>query len=201
MARTVESTPDAGEMREAIQDLFYAANQCLTYHFWYMDVEPLIYKHTVGTNPNYVGAFMRNSIIEANLMFLRKTHEFFKKKGQEDKPDNLYAYLWKFRKVGDVFTPAIITELHKRVGHVTVREARNGKLTWLMYELTTDALPRWIEFFEYLATYYKGDEDAATLSAGAHRSLGMALTKVRRDVARERSKRAAKTSGRGDGGM
>ncbi len=38
-------------------------------------------------------------------------------------------------------------ELHKRVGHITVMQARHGAYEWPMEKMTLEALDQWISFF------------------------------------------------------
>jgi len=86
-------------------------------------------------------------------MFIRKTTEFFKPPIDGDKNDTLYA--WRClpeRRCVWVVDQADYNEMHKRVGHITVMEARYGKRRWPIGKMTLSALQQWIAFFRDLRT-------------------------------------------------
>src|SRR5437763_12246700 len=92
--------------------------------------------------------YFNNGIAESALLLIRKTTEFFKPKGDRDPPDTLYAYRYLDGWAGTWVIPKdIYIELHKRVGHITVREARYGKRVWQIVEYTAQAIDQWIDFF------------------------------------------------------
>src|SRR5205823_562230 len=63
-------------------------------------------------------------------------------------PDTLYAYRYLQSWPGTWVIPKeIYVELHKRVGHITVREARYGKRQWQIVDFTAQAIDQWIHFF------------------------------------------------------
>lgn len=193
MGNIQESCPSPLELTASLEDLFYVANQASLYHHWYQHVEPIIYQHPPTTHdPKYVAMFMRNGITEATLMYLRKSHEFFQAKRPNHKPDSLYAYLWSnYEANGQVFERAVYDELHKRVGHITVREARYGKLTWLLYEMLVDAQREWIRFFSFLAeTHYENDQRPRDYCSACALSLEGVLNSVIAAVTEERKARA-----------
>lgn len=177
--KQVESPPTPEELRRTVADCFYAAAQCATFYQWQrygrpsLSQDEFLVRHQIDT-------FLSNGITEATLMFFRKTHEFFRKPGSEDKPDTLHAYRWAgYQQLGPVFPQEAVTELHKRVGHITLREARYGKVEWEMYKMTIVAFGRWIDFFKFLSeTFYKADaemmkycESAATALEGVRRRV------------------------------
>jgi hypothetical protein len=86
-------------------------------------------------------------------MFIRKTTEFFKPPGNGDKNDTLYAwrYLPEWKCVW-VVDETDYNEMHKRVGHITVMEARCGKRGWPIGEMTLSSLHQWMAFFRDLRT-------------------------------------------------
>jgi hypothetical protein len=127
--------------------------------------------------------FMSNGIAEASLLFFRKTHEFFKISGMHDKPDTLYAYRWLgFPNCSDVYPTITVTELHKRVGHITVREARHGKVEWQVFPMAMVAFERWTQFFGFLSeTYYTGDQEMKDFCAQAKRGLEQVKQRMERE--------------------
>jgi len=155
-----EREPSTLELRAAVKDCFYAATQCATYHYWFLYARPLLEAND-ELKSSKMPLLMQNGIAEAVLLFFRKTHEFFKAQSPGDKPDTLYAYRWTgFAHCGDVYSATTVAELHKRVGHITVREARDGKFEWLLFQMAMAAFERWITFFGFLAdSYYASDPE------------------------------------------
>jgi len=66
-------------------------------------------------------SFIGNGVIEATLLFVRKSAEFFKPHKPSDKSDTIYSYRYRGYTAQEwIVSRAIIyTELHKRVGHGT----------------------------------------------------------------------------------
>lgn len=103
-----------------------------------------------------------NALTEANLMFVRKSAEFFKPAAPSDKPDTLYSYRYPGYTNQQWIVPAdTYEEFHKRVGHITVREARRGKVSWPIFEITMQARNQWVDFFTVLATSYAAEAPTA----------------------------------------
>lgn len=101
-----------------------------------------------------------NALTEANLMFVRKSAEFFKPAGPNDKPDTLYSYRYLGYTNQQWIVPSeTYEEFHKRVGHITVRETRHGKVSWPIFEITMQARNQWVDFFTVLATSYAADPE------------------------------------------
>ena len=147
-----ELPPAPEELEKALEDLFYAAHQCATWHFWFLLLGPTL-KKVQDSAVRGSGALVQNGVIEATLLFIRKSAEFFKPRDPNDKPDTIYSYRYAgyTRQEWIIpFDPTYI-ELHKRVGHITVRQARHGRVDWPIFPMTMQAMNKWVEFFETLA--------------------------------------------------
>ncbi len=179
-----EPEPTTAELRAAVKDCFYAATQCATYHYWFLYARPLL-ETNEDLQPLKLPQFMANGISEATLLFFRKTHEFFKTAEARDKPDTLYAYRWTgFPHCGEVYPAAAVIELHKRIGHVTVRETRRGKVEWQMFPMAMVAFERWTQFFGFLCdTYYDRDQEMKDYCAQAKRGLEQVKQRMEREKA------------------
>ena len=146
-----EPAPTSEELIGAIDDLFYAAHQSALYVYWKLVERPIttsLEQHGIPQARTY----FNNGIIESSLLLIRKTAEFFKPRSDRDRPDTLYAYRYLPRWTGTWIIPKdIYAELHKRVGHITIREARYGKQVWQIVDLTAQAVDQWIAFFSGVA--------------------------------------------------
>jgi hypothetical protein len=148
-----EQPPTPEELETALEDLFYAAHQCATWHFWYLLAGSEL-KDTPDTTIRSSATLIQNGVAEATLLFVRKTAEFFKPKEPNDKADTIYSYRYdEYARQEWIipFDPTYI-ELHKRVGHITIRQARYGRIEWPVFPMVIQAMNKWAEFFEALAT-------------------------------------------------
>jgi hypothetical protein len=153
-----ESEPNAVELKGSLEGLFYVAAQCGAYHYWVRQVKPQLGSEgeRYGFGPK---DFIGNSIIEATLLFIRKTNEFFKAPAKKHKPDTLYAYRFSNYCGGsEVLSAEEEAELHKRVGHITARGIRQGPKEWPIYDLVKRSLTHWQLFFEFLALRHFHDD-------------------------------------------
>jgi hypothetical protein len=95
--------------------------------------------------------YFNNGITESALLLIRKTTEFFKPKGDRDRADSLYAYRYLDDWAGTWVVPKeTYIELYKRIGHITIRDTRHGKLRWQIIDFTVKAVDQWIAFFSLL---------------------------------------------------
>jgi hypothetical protein len=156
--KPAEPPPTKEELIRALDDLFYAAHQSALYAYWKLVERPITDSLHVCGLPD-ARTYFDNGIIESSLLLIRKTTEFFKPKGDRDSPDTLYAYRYLEPWSGTwlVTKDDLYTELHKRVGHITIREARYGKQRWPVVQLTVRAVDQWISFFSELANSYVFD--------------------------------------------
>jgi hypothetical protein len=149
--KPTEPPPTKEELVRAIDDLFYAAHQSALFAYWKLVEQPITRSlHACGIPK--AQTYFTNGVIESSLLLIRKTTEFFKPKGEHDPPDTLYAYRYLDGWSGAwLIDKNDYTELHKRVGHITIREARHGKQAWPLVELTVRAVEQWVSFFSELA--------------------------------------------------
>jgi len=147
-----ESPPTPEELERALPDLFYAANQCAAFHFWYLMALPVL-KADRELADQHLDLMIQNGVVEATLLFVRKAAEFFKPSQPGDKPDSIYSYRYEGYIQQEWIVPFDPTyiELHKRVGHITVRQARYGQMEWPVFPMVQQALMKWTKFFNALA--------------------------------------------------
>jgi len=151
MNHVAEQSPTKEELACAIDDLFYAAHQSALFVYWNL-VENPIAKGLSESGISDAKTYFRNGIIESSLLVIRKTTEFFKPRQERDQPDTIFAYRYLPDWVGVwLVDQDYYTELHKRIGHITIREARYGKQKWPLAEFTLTALEEWIGFFSKLS--------------------------------------------------
>ncbi len=135
------------ELVRAIDDLFYAAHQSALFVYWKL-VERSVKSRLGASGISNAEPYFRNGMIESSLLLIRKTTEFFKPRHPRDQPDTIFAYLYLPDWKGVwLIEKEYYNELHKRIGHITIREARYGKQNWPIVEFTSIAIERWIGFF------------------------------------------------------
>jgi hypothetical protein len=179
--------PSAEELKKALPDLFYVASHCSTYHHAFALFYPR--EAVNGAAVEHVGELARvfNALTEANLMFIRKSAEFFKPHGKNDKPDTLYSYLYPgYARQGWIVPEDTYEEFHKRVGHITVREARHGKVSWPVFELAMQAMNQWTDFFEAMAVAYAADPETAKYCARCAEVMRKEATTVEQQALRSK---------------
>jgi hypothetical protein len=135
------------ELALSIGALFIAAHQSALFAYWSLIRQPLLRKFGELGIPEAEIHFS-TGILESSLILIRKTTEFFRAKSKNDKIDSLYAYQYLPDWCGScVVDDATYRELHKRIGHITVREVRHGQIEWQILPMTIGALNQWIDFF------------------------------------------------------
>jgi hypothetical protein len=162
-----ELPPTREELICAIEDLYYAAHQSALFAYWKLIERPMM-RSFENLGVPQAHNYFHNGIGESALLFIRKTTEFFKPKGRRDPPDTLYAYRYLDHWTGTWIIPEnVYIELHKRVGHITVREARYGKQVWQIIQFTVKAVDQWIAFFSSVgeSTLFKGNPPKGRLDA------------------------------------
>lgn len=142
------SPPTDQELADSIDQLFKVAHESAVFEFWSMVKGPILRRlkeWDIG-DAEYLFA---NAFHENSLLLIRKTAEFFKKRVKDDKNDTLYAYRYL---PNCSFDPVVeeneYKELHKRVGHITIREIRYGSRAWEIQSLTIQSIKTWLDFFE-----------------------------------------------------
>jgi len=186
--QTIPAPPTNEELKRALPDLFYVATHCTAYHRAFASIYPDA--AATGAEVRHNGELQRtfNAITEANLMFIRKSAEFFKPKTKGDKPDSLYSYLYpEYSQQGWIVPEETYEEFHKRVGHITVAEARHGKITWPIFELSMQALSKWTDFFAAMAKAYKTDAETARQCTEYANVIRREATDVEKEAERARN--------------
>jgi hypothetical protein len=182
-SKTNPEPPTNEELKRALPDLFYVASHCTAYHRAFASVYPEA--AATGAEVKHEGERQRffNAITEANLMFIRKSAEFFKPRTRGDKPDSLYSYLYPhYTDQGWIVPEETYEEFHKRVGHITVAEARHGKVSWPIFELSMMALSKWADFFAAMSKAYQADAETAKLCAYYAEIVRKEATNLDREV-------------------
>lgn len=167
MKKSKESPPTNEELSCSIDTLFVAAYQSALFAYWKLVHKPLLKKFGELGIPE-AGHYFENGIRESSLIFIRKTTEFFRPKGSNDKSDSLYAYLYLPYQDGTwVVEKEIYEELHKRIGHLTVREVRNGQKEWSILSMTIKAINQWTLFFRDVgeSPVFQGEPPTAKLQS------------------------------------
>jgi hypothetical protein len=85
-------------------------------------------------------------------LFLRKLNEFFKHLPAKEDDDLRAEYYFGFKSPGPFLDASEVKQINKGVGHITLKEAREGKKDWT--ELVKGSVPvaidRSLEFFRFL---------------------------------------------------
>src|SRR4051812_32936692 len=89
-ATTPPPTPE--ELKQALSALFNVAAHCSAYHRAFAFFYPV--QAFTGERVDHEGEMQRvfNALSEATLIFIRKSAEFFKPRGQYDRADTLHSY-------------------------------------------------------------------------------------------------------------
>src|SRR5882724_8842156 len=123
MPRNSDLPPTKNELKKAVPDLLYTASQAAS--FGYL------------------------KLIEREHFLILKA----KFPDGNDANDTLFAYRYLPEWKGSwVVGEHLYSEMHKRLGHITVMEARHGKLDWPLEKMTFSALDYWKAFFHDLRT-------------------------------------------------
>lgn len=188
-----EPLPTAAELNAALPDLFYVATHCATYHFAFSAIFPDPAAFGKEARPNGKSQMILNAVTEATLMFVRKSAEFFKPSEANDKPDTIYSYRYQAYAQQEWIVPReTYLEFHKRVGHITIREARYGKVEWPVFPLALQAMRKWTDFFATIGpSLAQNDQRAGELCAQYVTALSVLVEKMERDVALGESRKGA----------
>jgi hypothetical protein len=177
-----DAPPTDEELELALPDLFYSATQCVMYHFWFLGALPVLRSQQETRD---LDTLIGNGVTEATLLFVRKSVEFFKPLGTRDQDDTIYSYRYHGYAEQEWILPkdTIYLELHKRVGHVTIRETRYGKMTWEIFSMVIISMKKWARFFELLAGIPSSiNADRLRQCSQYHKALTSLITRMERDV-------------------
>ena len=143
-----EHPPTNQELADSIEQLFETAHGSAIFEYWSMVNRPLL-RELKANNIEDAGDLFSKALHENSLLLIRKTAEFFKEKKKDDKNDTLYAYRYLSNwKSNPVVSKNEYRELHKRVGHITIRETRYGQLPWQIQSMIIQSIKAWLDFFE-----------------------------------------------------
>jgi hypothetical protein len=150
MANPPRVPPSQAELDKSVEDIIYVMDQCSTYFVWWVHIKPMLSQHP---QPRYV-RIIQNGVIESTLLFIRKLNEFFKERPKVDeKDDDLRAYDFPgFKEVGTFLRPDDYEQLHKRVGHMTLQQVREGKVAWEIDDGVKLAFAKSELFLEFLVS-------------------------------------------------
>jgi hypothetical protein len=165
MPRSCDPPPTRDELKKAVPDLFYAAAQAASFGYFTLFERGQNF-YALQTKIPKADRILNNVSLESSLLFIRKTTEFFKRQSPKDANDTLFAYRYLPKWQGSwVVDKDLYRQMHKRVGHITVMEARYGKVGWPIAEMTFSALDQWKAFFRDLRTspIYEGSPPDAEL--------------------------------------
>lgn len=191
-----EPPPTADELKRALPELFALAAQCSTYHMAFSLLYPR--ESLTGAQVTHQGVLLQmfNAISEANLMCIRKSAEFFKPRASSDRTDTLHSYQYPgYTNQVWIVPRETYLEFHKRVGHLTLQEVRNGKVSWPVFELSMQALNQWTDFFTVMTTSYSAEPETGAYCSRCAKALGSHAEKVEREALQARANAAAAASG------
>ena len=147
-------TPTPDELEKAIEDIGYAILQaCVAHEIYHIEIVPVLRRNGISEESITI---INNASVESQLLFLRKLNEFFKPlPGNGEKPlkddDLRAAHYFGFESSGPFLSDEDEAELHKRVGHITLKEVREQKKDWtkLIRGSVPVAIDRSLEFFRF----------------------------------------------------
>jgi len=151
------------QLEAAANEVFYLAQEMFAYYSWMTRIEPRLADLSTPLHKIIV----RNSVVEAQLMFYRKLNEFFRRPNPRF-PDDLKSELFGFAATGGFMSDADIEELHKRIAHPTTQQAVFGPASYEIYDASHAALDHVIPFFTYLSVHFHapGSSESRSLLGG-----------------------------------
>jgi hypothetical protein len=155
-------TPTTDELKRGLSTVYDEIGALYTWYIWW------VYARTILEDDDFVGktsghyVILNNAALHSSVMATRKLAEFFKVRPKnQEKDDDLRAYDFPgFDGLGDIMREDL-TEIHKRVAHMTYREIEAGPASYqLKIAVEELLLPRCLIFLEYLEhTFFADDED------------------------------------------
>jgi len=134
-------------------------------------------------NREIVIALHKNTVVEGTLLSIRKINDFFRPPEESnEKEDDVFSYDFHgFKGVGKFLDLDDFSELHKRVGHITLREIRHGKVSWEMHHAVVAAATKYIEFTKFLQSeFFATDEGRKQKAADSERIILSFLSAMER---------------------
>ncbi len=147
MAKHPRNIPTQNELDSSVTDILYVMIQCSAYFSWHVHIKPKLNQ----PDPALV-KIVQNSVIDGSLLSIRKLNEFFKTRPKVDeKDDDLRAYdFLNFNNVGEFLNSKSKEEINKRIGHLTLKEAREGTGLWEIHKAVKLALSKSFSFLDFL---------------------------------------------------
>lgn len=156
-------TPTRDELKRSLSTVYEEIGALYTWYIWW------VYARTVLEDDEFVGkasghyVILNNAALHSSVLATRKLAEFFKVRPKiEERDDDLRAYDFPgFDDLGDIMLREDLTEIHKRVAHMTYREIEAGPASYqLKIAVHELLLPRCLSFLEYLERlFFAEDQD------------------------------------------
>lgn len=146
--KSKEPSPTDDELVRSLDVLFRSAHESALFVYWKIIDRSITAHFEISGTPN-AKELLGNGLLQASLLLIRKSTEFFKPKEAHDEPDTLYAYRYLPLWQGTWIVDKNITyrELHKHIGHITIREVRCGRQVWPIADFSAQVIEHWIRFF------------------------------------------------------
>jgi hypothetical protein len=143
--------------RAVVIDMGYIIVQSFAAHrTFHLHIVPLLKKS--GAKKEVIMAHA-NASLESQLLFLRKVNEFFKplSDGGLQEHDLRAEHYRDYKTPGVFLSREEVTEINRRVGHITLMEVRYSKKDWtpLLTTAQPKALDRLMHFFSFLRDWYQ----------------------------------------------
>jgi hypothetical protein len=169
----MRTSPTRAELEASTDLLFGAMTSCFAYFLWWTRIRPIL-ESVELPNRDIVIALQKNTVVEGTLLSIRKINDFFRPLGESnEKEDDVFSYDFHgFKGAGKFLLPDDFSELHKRVGHLTLREIRHGKVSWEMHRAVVAAATKYIEFTKFLQSeFFATDEGRKRQTADGERII------------------------------
>ena len=166
---------------------------CFAYFLWWTQIRPIL-EGVELSNRDIVIVLQKNTVVEGTLLSIRKINDFFRPRGEaNEKEDDVFSYDFHgFKGAGKFLQPDDFSELHKRVGHITLREIRHGKVSWEMHRAVVAAATKYIEFTKFLQSeFFATDEGRKQHAVDSERIILCFLSAMERAKEKENQTRLA----------
>ena len=122
------SAPTPDELEQAFDDIGYVILQaCVAHDLYHIEVVPVLREKGIAEDAISI---VNNASLESRLLFLRKLNEFFERLPAKKEDDLRAEHYFGFQSPGPFLSDQDEAELHKRVGHITLKGVREGKKDW-----------------------------------------------------------------------
>lgn len=149
----MRTPPTQVELEASTDLLFDVMTRCFAYFLWWTRIRPVLERSGL---PERDITLQRNTVVEGTLLSIRKVNDFFRSpEKSNEKEDDVFSYDFSgFQGTGKFLHPDDFSELHRRVGHITLSEIRHGKATWEMHRAVVAAATKYLEFTEFLESRF-----------------------------------------------